>query len=80
MKTIYKFKIYDGATTKVPNLRYLLDVQLQDDDVVAWYEVDDKILPYAMILVGTGREIPEGFKYLKTIQDPPWVWHVYYRE
>ena len=86
MKTIYKYNLYEGGYTKVPFLRNLLDIQLQGEDIVAWFEVStiaNRLITEhstEITLVGTGREIPEDFSYFKTIQQPPFVWHVYYKE
>lgn len=57
-------------------------VQIQDEQIVAWAEVPatDDPLPSEsrrFQTFGTGQQVPDGAIHLGTVQDGPFVWHVY---
>jgi hypothetical protein len=48
-----------------------------------WAEVTEgegsSVHTISTIVVGTGHQVPDGFEYVSTIFDMPYVWHVYRR-
>lgn len=84
MKSIYKYPIDDGVIVDAP-IESILDVQIQNGQLVAWATVCDR-QPNRKILFkifGTGWECEDNFEfgtYLKTVQDGPWVWHIFAQE
>ena len=62
----------------VPHSAKFLDVQMQADKVCAWFEVNPPNLKEQrhFQIVGTGQSF-EGGKYLGTVQDKEFVWHLY---
>lgn len=81
MKSIYKYPIGDGMIVEAP-IEHILDVQIQNGEIVAWATINDR-QPNRKILFkifGTGWEFEDDFEfgtYLKTVQDGPWVWHIF---
>lgn len=84
MKSIYKYPIDDGVIVEAP-IESILDVQFQNGELVTWATINDR-QPNRKILFkifGTGWEFPDDFEfgtYLKTVQDGPWVWHIFAKE
>lgn len=76
MKTIHK------ATSNrlLPSDARPLCAQVQHGMVCVWYETDtdtDRMLTRSIVIVGTGHEVPSNADYFGTVQDGPYVWHVY---
>lgn len=83
MKTIHKYKLdentdsfrsYEGMT--------LLHADYQGDSLCLWAEVEttaeDIDVPFRVI--GTNFTLPsDNYKHFATVQNPPFVWHVYLR-
>jgi hypothetical protein len=84
MKSIYKYPIEDGTIIDAP-IEHILDVQIQNGELVAWATIKNR-QPNRKILFkifGTGWEFTDDFEfgtYLKTVQDGPWVWHIFAKE
>ena len=84
MKSIYKYPIEDGTIIDAP-IEHILDVQIQHGELVAWATINNR-QPNRKILFkifGTGWEFTDDFEfgtYLKTVQDGPWVWHIFAKE
>jgi hypothetical protein len=86
MKTIWKFplEITDSQAIEMPACAYILDVQVQQDQLCLWALVDpgkDKELRVIRIY-GTGHDLPdacESFDYIGTAQQGGGllVWHVF---
>lgn len=54
----------------------------QNGDLTMWvlldpsYALDDYKARH-FIMLGTGWDVPDGLKYLKTTQEVPYVWHLF---
>lgn len=86
MVSIYKYPIHgNGVLNRITCRRKkLLDIQLQNDEIVCWMEVDDELpeTTTGLISLGTGWQVPKedmyNFGYRKTVQDAVgYVWHFY---
>ena len=44
-----------------------------------WVQVDDKrrLRARRFAIVGTGHEVPQPARFISTVQDGPYVWHVF---
>jgi hypothetical protein len=64
---------------QVPVGSYLLDVQEQNGQLVAWMAASDSKFRGVIefIWVWTGQEIPEGYYYLLTVQHENLVLHLF---
>lgn len=70
------YPIYIDATVGAK----AITVQVQDDLVCVWFEVDPDKSPDQLIIycVGTGwGRVPEGKEYFATVQHHGFVWHFY---
>lgn len=81
MKTIWKFplKITDRQKVKMPLPAQVLTVQIQAQEACLWAEVDpegEKVL-VEIAVIGTGNRLPDGMRYISTIQEGALVWHFY---
>lgn len=78
MKTIYKYEIRSGSNLDLPEGAKFLAFQLQNDEAVAWFEVnpDAIMVSRCFHIVGTGWKFNDG-TYLGTVQQGPLVWHLY---
>lgn len=81
MKRIYKYKFEDGRPVEMPIGAKILSIQTQNDRPYIWALVDIDVeceFRYFSI-VGTGHDFPEAddFTYINTIQDGPFVWHIF---
>ena len=85
---IYKYELNNMcflSSNTIMNMpgNKILDIQLQDDVIVAWVEIRDISILVERVFefFVTGQEIPEGMgtdrKYLKTLQYNGFVAHVY---
>lgn len=85
MRTIHKFDIGIGGTTRVielPEDAKVLCISERFGGVFAWIELDDEArfgASFVFEVVGTGWELPEG-KYIGTSFVGEFVWHVYLRK
>lgn len=86
MNTIYKYTLHTYSYQKISIYRHFkpLSVQYQNEDLCLWAEVntDHPIGLYEVRLIGTGQElnfdtITDDWKYISTVQDGMFVWHVY---
>lgn len=92
MKTIHKYTLaVDVLQPQVVMMRegdQILDAQWQHNEgcICVWAIVDPDMpmVPHSFFISGTGQKLPEGFdsyqkgsSYISTIQDGPWVWHVF---
>lgn len=84
---IYKYVLlpYDLSGNPVPNIRSLLDIQIQNNQLVSWFTVDpeDPMLNNSTIYVfGTGQDLPDlsYLTYYSTFQRGDEVFHVYYKD
>ena len=82
MKTIYKYKLLldDVQTVEMPVGANILSAQMQNGELCLWAEVDDeKPTEYRSIWIyGTGHLMDDALvRYISTVQDRSFVWHVY---
>jgi hypothetical protein len=88
MKTIWKARIRPnsefGTTWKIkipcPDGSKAISVALQDGEPTVWFEVNPDAANGIMILysVGTGfGEIPKGCRFIGTVIENEFVWHIY---
>lgn len=84
--TIWKFplEMKDEQVIQVPPMHRLLCVQFQQEQLCLWVEVNELQTARSDVtiaIVGTGHEIPNGFKhsYIGTVQmyGGTLVWHIY---
>jgi hypothetical protein len=80
MKRIYKYEFKEGSI-EMPIGAKILSIQNQDDRLYIWALVDtDAECEFRYFtIVGTGHDFPEAdeFNYINTIQDGPFVWHIF---
>ena len=81
---VYKYPILltETQTIMVPGYRRLLSVQLQDDRICLWYEINedhenDTEIVLHIVPTGGDRDIEDDWHHLETIQMGSLVWHVY---
>lgn len=81
MITIWKFTIpmAESAEIEMPTGAQLLHVGMQNRSVQLWAQVNTEA-PTTIRhfhVRGTGHSIPDNEKHVGSIQDPPFVWHLY---
>lgn len=86
MKKIYKYELRTDSINlqfvTMPVNAKILHTGVRDGAFVLWAEVEpaEKLLQiYHLCIVPTGEIVPEGYNYINTILDEPFVWHVYVR-
>ena len=64
-------QVHDGAS--------LLDIQVQNDQVVSWWDEDtsQELVPIEVLKALTGDPAPEGALYAKTLQYCGLEWHIF---
>lgn len=83
MKVIYKYPLTFSLRQKIemPVGATPLDIQLQDNTLCMWAEVDPNevvMRPVEVLRVNTGGEsVPERMYYLSTVQVGVFVFHFY---
>jgi hypothetical protein len=81
MKRIYKYELKDGRGVEMPIGAKILSIQNQNNQPYIWALVDtDAECDFRYFtIVGTGHDFPEAddFTYINTIQDGPFVWHIF---
>lgn len=81
MKQVWKFPLGNGMRHEfhMPIMAKPLCVQIQAGIACIWVEVDPVLRNEMRVVwvVGTGIDIPPGCEYIGTIQQPPFVWHIY---
>ena len=79
---IYKYIIplCERIKINMPLNALIRHIGLQNEQICIWAEIDEKnkISKKNFYIVGTGCDIPKEAKYyIGTIQQPPYVWHIY---
>jgi hypothetical protein len=66
-------KVPGGSTAKV------LHIDHQHGTYQAWIECkeSDRLENVEIVVVGTGKTVPDFAEYINTLQDGPFVWHFY---
>jgi hypothetical protein len=81
MKRIYKYELKDGRGVEMPIGAKVLTIQTQNGLPYIWALVDtDAECDFRYFtIVGTGHDFPnaDDFNYISTIQDVPFVWHIF---
>ncbi len=86
MKVIWKYgPIHFGLQQiSIPKTAEILSAQMQGEQVVIWALVDNnntELRECFILLVGTGHEFDIcGFKFLNTVQNHEFVWHIFYEK
>lgn len=88
MKTIYKYHLEVDdieSTLEIQASFRILDIQVQDNKVCMWAEVDTEapIIIWSYYVFVTGHQIPTttyNYVHLKTVQLNQFVWHIFKRE
>lgn len=83
MKTIWKFPldITDCQTIKMPVDTTIISAQMQNNQLALWGIVlpDAPLEPRIFRIIGTGNPFPDPYtcKFIATIQDGSFVWHLF---
>lgn len=86
MKTIWKFtfEIAGSIGIKMPTGAEVLHIECQGDEPCLWALVDPQHPKESrrFRIVGTGHDIKSmvGLTFVRTFQQPPFVWHVFEQE
>ncbi len=82
MKTIYKYVL--DETIRMPDGAAIYSVGVQEGKAVVWALVDTDMptVERKMMIVGTGWDFThdprlQTARFIGTIQQPPFVWHVF---
>jgi hypothetical protein len=79
-RVVWKYPI-NGGELAIPRGSKFLSCQCQGHILYAWFLVDPQMhgkLARKFVVIGTGNAFePEGLEYLATVQDGPFVWHVF---
>lgn len=77
----YRLDIIDNQIVHVPKGAKLLDIQVQDEGVYAWFMFDVGAIkrPVQVFMTGTGNpfDLPFNFEHKKTVQAGIYVWHFF---
>ena len=78
-RTVWKYNISQSLLLDIPKHAKALAVQIQNDEICIWFEVDmsEETERREFVIHATGDIIDERERYIATVQDCPWVWHVY---
>lgn len=78
MKTVYKYPL-EQPTIPMPEGAVIRDVAYQNGVPCIWAQVDlDKpLVTRVFTVIGTGHPVPDRSTYVKTLHNPPHVWHLY---
>lgn len=79
---IWKYPLGNGSPQMVsmPKGAEILTVQVQAGHTCLWAHVDpnEELEPRKIYIVGTGHPTPaDAWRYIGTIQQPPFVWHIF---
>lgn len=83
MVKIYKYKIGPNKKSEIKGrFAGVFKVDWQDDELCAWCLVSEQlkeaIIKFYIIPTGYEFELGERWHYVDTIQDGPYVWHIFY--
>lgn len=83
MRTIHKraLRIANHQVVLLPRKFKILSVQIRDDQVCMWIELDDKHscdMAVEVFICGTGTDVPAAAtQFIATVQTGFYVWHIY---
>lgn len=80
-RVVWKYALAIGPEQTIAFAGRIVHAAVQDSFPMLWVEVDRAGTPVARTfrIFGTGQTIPDGWEHRGTVQDPPFVWHVYER-
>lgn len=75
-KVIYKYPVRDGVD--MPANAEILKVEYQGAEVFIWAMTipDSPTIKRYFKVYGTGHPIPMNERYVGTVFEPPYVWHI----
>lgn len=81
-KIVWKFRINGQGSqiqVQMPRDAKILYFAQQDGQLTIWAEVDPEATMEwrALQIVGTGHSVPHEGKYIGSLQDGVFVWHLY---
>lgn len=81
----YELELADKQIVTMPNMKWILDAQIQTGKLCVWAMVDEnrETEDLTFYIFGTGNPIPEdiGYNnlfYIGSVQDRGFVWHVFF--
>lgn len=79
---IYKYplQLTDTQVIMMPRRAEILDVQVQKGQIQLWamVDVEEPLTPRTFHIIGTGNKFTKkGRRYISTIQDGAFVWHIF---
>lgn len=80
MRVIYKYPLPSAINSVALNANAeILCVQLQENVITMWalVDTDNPIINRTFAVYGTGNEIESFSKYVGTVQQNQFVWHVF---
>lgn len=83
MNTVHKFSLSTSIgevfLTEMPIGAIIRSVQMQREKPYLWASVDDlaPLVARNFIWTGTGQKIHPHWHYIATVQQPPFVWHLW---
>ena len=81
-RTVYKYGISRSGITRVemPGEAYIIKAAIQKDNIFIWALVDledtDKDY-HDFVVLATGEEVDYRLDHIDTIQEGPYMWHVF---
>ena len=78
MKRIYKqpVMIAQGGPTPIPGEVKSAALWLRHEALYVWFEPHLRTTTMVQVF-GTGHDMPDEAEFLATVQDDPFVWHLY---
>lgn len=81
MMTIHKYKleITDRQTLVMPAGAHALSAGIDPQGAMCLWALVDDTAPYqdrVVAICGTGRPVPQGFRFVGTAVSAPFVWHI----
>lgn len=79
MRAVWKFDLEDGPVLRLPVGATVLTAQSQAGRLCLWAVVDPEAAreDRKVHVIGTGQPVPEDVQYVGTVQEGPFVWHVF---
>lgn len=81
MKTVHKFRMEDDHTSFLMHPEAaVVSVEKQNGDICIWVETpfeNESVVTRSFQIFGTGHAIPDKSIHCGSVQDAPFVWHLY---
>ena len=83
MAKIYKYKIGPNEKSEIKDrILNILKIDWQGEDLCAWCLVSEDCpesrIRFVIIPTGYPFKLKKNLKYIDTVQDGPFVWHIFY--